>query len=123
MFYYPFDAMKPIPYWTIYFLSFCVGNLEALIFVFTDYLYISILSLTSMEFDILSEMISEINFENNEDAIKELKKFVKIHQQLIEVSEKLEKIFSLILFLEVYAFIASLCFFAFLIVVITWNIQ
>ncbi|XP_070504669.1 odorant receptor 4-like [Chironomus tepperi] len=68
------------------------------------------MQLLIMELDILGKTISKIRFENEEEEeVKVLKKLVKIHQELIEISEILEEIFSPILLINAFGSISSLC--------------
>lgn len=48
----------------------------------------------SLQFKILSQKIREINPSDNEDALEDLKTQIKVHQELADISEKIEKIFS-----------------------------
>lgn len=115
----PFELKNAFRYWSVFFVEGWLCQMSVWFLIATDFLYAGLMCLTSMEFDILAEMISDIDVENNEDAIKELKKFVKIHQELIEVTEKLEKIFSPILLINICTVIMMMCLAAFLAVVNT----
>lgn len=105
---WPFDTSNSIAFWLVYisncFIFFYMGST----FVFTDLLYASLMSLTSMQFDILAEKISEA-----EDAA-ELKKLVKVHQQLLEITNPLEEIFAPLLLVNILSMIAGQCCMAFL---------
>ena len=71
-----------------------------------------------MEFDILGQVISEIDMiDGEEEAIKELKKLVNVHQELIEVSEEISDIFSGLLLVNSFGSILILCSASFLAVV------
>lgn len=119
---YPFDVMKPIAYWLVFIFEFCEINFGAFLVLSTDLFYAELLCVLSMEFDILSQLIAEIDLEDgDENAIRELKKLVDIHQQLIEVAENLEEIFSRLLLANLLAFIFVLCIGAFLTVVKVFN--
>ena len=83
----------------------------------TDLLYSELVALTAMELQILGHKMSEIDPEDDQEkALDNLKKLVKVHEDLIEVTEKLEEIFSLILFMDLFGIIGmctSLAFLAF----------
>lgn len=115
-----FDQLQPVVYeivfifeaWFLYFFAcFVLG---------TDLLYANLIQILVMEFDNLGQVFGEINFDDGDkEAIKELKKLVNIHQELIEVAEKLEDIFSPILLMNSFASITALCTASFLSVVNT----
>ena len=72
----------------------------------------------NMEFDILGQVMSEIDpREDQEGAIKEMKNLIDIHQEFIGIAEKLQEIFSLILFVNIFGMIYLICGTAFLSVV------
>lgn len=75
----------------------------------TDLIFASLLQILSMELDILGQVISEINIADDKEAIKELKNLIDIHQELIEVSEKIEEIFSPLQLFNAFASIIVLC--------------
>ncbi len=62
----------------------------------TDHFYSDMLTMISMEFDILSSKVGKVK------ALDELKEFVKIHHRLIDASEKFNKIFSTFLFVNIF---------------------
>jgi hypothetical protein len=93
-----------------------------LIVIATDFIFICLTQILSMEFDILTQLISEIDMiEGEDEAAKELKKLLCVHQELIEVSEKLSDVFSVLLFINVFGSIVTLCTTSFLVVVIYIN--
>lgn len=84
----------------------------------TDLIFSCLMQILTMEFDILGQMMSEIDPTEGEDkAIKKLTKLVDIHQELIEVSEMLNEIFSPFQLMNVFCSIAALCSASFLVVV------
>ncbi|XP_070506810.1 putative odorant receptor 92a [Chironomus tepperi] len=88
--------------WTIIFVTFY--------YICTDMLFANMTQVLCMELDILGQIMSKIDPDKNEEeAIKELKKLVDIHQQLIEVSEKLQEIFSPLQLINAFGSIAALC--------------
>ncbi|XP_070502892.1 odorant receptor coreceptor-like [Chironomus tepperi] len=51
-----------------------------------------------MEFDMLRQIMSEIDpREDQKGAVKKMKELVEVHQELIEVTEKIENLFSFVL--------------------------
>jgi len=114
----PFDQFQPIVYVIMWILESWIIILSAVYTLCTDLLFASLVQILSMELDILSQIISEIDMaDGEEEAIKELKKLVDIHQQLIEVSGKLNEIFSPLLLINVFGSITTLCTACFLSVV------
>jgi len=105
----PFDQFIPVIYGLVNLIEawICIFGIFAILS--TDLLFASVMQILSMEFDILGQVISEINIENDEEAIKELKILVDIHQELIEASEKLEEIFSPLQLFNTFGSITALC--------------
>ncbi|CAG9806670.1 unnamed protein product [Chironomus riparius] len=114
-FFMPFEQNHPVPYMSINTLAL-VSHSSGLSFIFmTDLLYAELVALTAMELNIMGQMMSEIDpEENQEKALSELKKLVKVHEELISVSEKLQEVFSLILFMDLFGIIGMMCTLAFL---------
>jgi hypothetical protein len=79
-----------------------------MVLIIWDGLYAELMMITSMEFDNLAKKISEAK------SCEDLKKLIKIHQQLLEVTEKLEEIFSPLLLTNITTSISILCVAAFL---------
>lgn len=108
--YLPFDQFQPIVFQLIYIIQLWMIIFIIIHIFCTDMLFGNLMLILSMEFEILGQIISEINPANNEEeAVKELKKLVDIHQQLIEVSEKMEEIFSPLQLFNAFGSIAALC--------------
>lgn len=91
---YAFDAYQPVVYEILYFTISWTGFTLATIILSTDLLFCAIISLLSMQFRILAQNILEISHEKPKEALKELKQLIEIHQELIDLSLELEKIFS-----------------------------
>ncbi|KAL7039895.1 hypothetical protein ACKWTF_000166 [Chironomus riparius] len=114
----PFDQLQPIVYESIWII-------ESWLFLFTfvylicgDMLFYSLIQILAMELNILGQVISEIDMsEGEEAAIKELKKLIVIHDQLIQVSKKLNEMFCGLQFVNVFGSIIALCTASFLLVV------
>ena len=115
----PFDQLQPVVYALMWFLVSWNYAFSAHYIVCTYLLFSSLMQILAMEFDILSQIISEIDMTEGEDeAIKELKKLVDIHQELIDVSKKVNEIFSPLMLINTFGAIFSLCAACFLLVVI-----
>jgi len=114
-FFMPFEQNRPVPY-TLLNLVALVSHSSGLTFIcMTDFLYAELVALTVMELNILGHMMSEIDPEDDQQkALDDLKKLVKVHEDLIEVTEKLQEIFSLILFMDLFGIIGMMCTLAFL---------
>lgn len=114
----PFDQTQPVLYEVIYIAEFWITIYSVSFAICTDLLFACLMQILVMELKILGQIISEIDVTENEDeAIKELKKLIEIHQELIEVSEKLEQTFSPLLLINSLGVIVSLCTASFLSVV------
>lgn len=114
-FYMPFEQNHLVPY-TLLNLVAVISHSSGLTFIcMTDFLYAELVALTTMELNILGHMMSEIDPEDDQEkAIDDLKKLVKVHEDLIEVTEKLQKTFSFILFMDLFGIIGMMCTLAFL---------
>ncbi|KAL7025511.1 hypothetical protein ACKWTF_013503 [Chironomus riparius] len=76
----------------------------------TDLIFANLIQVSTMELDILSEKIKDVGLIDNEKiAIKELKNLIDIHQELIEVSEKLNEMFSPFQLINSFGSIVALC--------------
>ena len=114
----PFDQLQPVVYEVIWifeswalFITFCI-------YMCTDLIFAILTQILSMEFDILGQVISEIDMIDGEDeAIKELKKLIDIHQELINASEDISHIFSELLLINSCGAIVIICLSSFLSVV------
>ena len=105
----PFDQFISLIYGIINLIEAWICIFSVVVMLSTDLLFTSIMQILSMEFEILGQVISEINIENDEEAIREMKILVDIHQELIEASEKLEEIFSLLQLFYTFGSITALC--------------
>jgi len=117
-FHMPLDLLQPVVYELIWIIEVWLTNTAVFYIISTDLIFANLIQILTIEFDMLSQKISEIDsIENEEDAIKELKNLVDIHQDLVEISTKLEEIFSPLLLINAFGSITSLCFACFIIVV------
>ncbi|CAG9801763.1 unnamed protein product [Chironomus riparius] len=112
--YLPFDELQPIVYYIILIIDIWLIISSLVWIACTDLLFASLMQVLIMEFDILGQLISDIDMTYEIDAIKELKKIVDIHQELIIISEKLEEIFAPLEFINAFGSITALCTAAFL---------
>ncbi|KAG5667248.1 hypothetical protein PVAND_015238 [Polypedilum vanderplanki] len=76
-----------------------------------------------MELNNLGQILAEIDWDDEDEegelkAIEEIKKLAGIHQQLIEVTEELNKIFSPLMLFNVFGELVALCTSAFLLIII-----
>ena len=113
---FPFDQTQHGFYEIIYFYQAFITFIGSSFIIFNDMLFCSLLALTTMEFDIIADMISEINMER-ENAGKELKELIDIHQQLLEIVKMINEIFSPLFLINVFGVTIIACFSAFLCVV------
>ncbi|KAG5669096.1 hypothetical protein PVAND_016993 [Polypedilum vanderplanki] len=118
---YPFDQQQPIIYCMIYLLNFWLLMVLAFISSATDLLFASMTNVLSMEFDNLAQIISGIDWDDDdnheeaeEKAIEKLKILINVHNDLCDIAQNLNNIFSPLLLINMVASICSLCIFAFL---------
>ncbi|KAL7020234.1 hypothetical protein ACKWTF_011426 [Chironomus riparius] len=112
-----FNQLQPIVYEIIFITQVWTAFFGVCFVICSDLLYASTMQILILELDVLGQVISDINFDNGEEAINEFKKLVDIHQDLIEIAEHLEDIFSPILLINAFGSIMSLCTACFLAVV------
>ena len=113
-----FNQLLPIVYEVIFIIEVWIAIFGVCYLACSDLLYASTMQILVLELDILGQNISDISLNiREEDAIKELKKLIDIHQDLIEISENLEDIFSPILLINAFGSIVSICTACFLAVV------
>ncbi|CAG9806631.1 unnamed protein product [Chironomus riparius] len=116
--YVPFDYSNPLVFSLIYIFQSWILFVNLTGFLLVDMLYFGLMIVVSMEFDILRQIIGEIDpRENQQAAVKKMKELVEIHQELIEITEKLEDILSLILFVNIFGMVYLICETAFLSIV------
>lgn len=114
----PFDQWNPVSYSVIYLVSLWIGISCLILLTTVDSFFCNIMNVLCMEFEIVGQRLSEIDpLEDQMEAIKDIKKLVEIHQELIEVSEKLENIFSFFFLIDVFGIMALMGLESFLSVV------
>jgi len=99
-----FNQVQPFLYELI-----CIGEAWVIVFgvyfiLCCDFLYANLVQILVMEFEILGQIISEIDVDDGEEeeAVKKIKILVDIHQELIEVAEELNDIFSPIILINCF---------------------
>ncbi|KAL7031974.1 hypothetical protein ACKWTF_007188 [Chironomus riparius] len=113
-----FNQLRPVVFELIYIVEAWFIIFSVYYILGSDLLYANMVQILSMEFEILGQMIKDIDFNNNEEKVlMDHKRLVNIHQELIEVSEKLNEIFSPLILINAFASIAGLCSTSFLSVV------
>ncbi|CAG9806532.1 unnamed protein product [Chironomus riparius] len=106
----PFNQLQPVVYEVMWMLEGWIFMCTIFYIICTDLLFASLCEILAMEFDILGQAIRKIDMNEREnDAIMKLKKLVGIHQELIEVSKKLDEIFSPLLLINIFGSITTLC--------------
>ncbi|KAG5678380.1 hypothetical protein PVAND_008060 [Polypedilum vanderplanki] len=114
--YFPLNPYQPSLYPSFFFLQAFIVFMLAIITAATDVLYCSLVCLTSMEFDIMGQKINQLDPENDENAERKLQDIINRYNELTDISNELEDIFSFLLLNNVFAGIFMLCvcvFFAF----------
>ena len=113
--YMPFDHNQILSCMSLNIASLIMICFGLYILLLTDLLFAELLALTTLELNSLGHEISEINPKDNQkDAIQKLKEFVRIHDDLLEVATELEKVYSLILFIDIFGILTSMISFSFL---------
>ncbi|KAG5667250.1 hypothetical protein PVAND_015240 [Polypedilum vanderplanki] len=116
----PFDTIQSsLIFWPFYCTELWIVFYNILIVGGTDMLYATLTHLTTMELNNLGQIMAEINWDDEDEegelkAIEEIKKLAGIHQQLIEVTEELNDIFSPLMLVNVFGMLITLCIGAFL---------
>ncbi|KAL7026800.1 hypothetical protein ACKWTF_005171 [Chironomus riparius] len=116
--YLPFDYLQPLLYGFIYFIQLWIIVFVTFYYICTDMIFANLTQILCLELDILGQNMDEIDPADDEEvAMKELKKLVYIHQQLIEASENLNEVFSPLQLINAFGSIAALCTAIFLVMV------
>ncbi|KAG5669089.1 hypothetical protein PVAND_016986 [Polypedilum vanderplanki] len=120
--FYPFDQQQWFIYWPFYLIQSWLVTFTVYISNAMDLLYSSMTNVLVMEFENLSQIISEIDWDDDDNgeaeeaAMKELKILINVHNELCDIATELRKIFSPLMFFNVFASIVTLCVLAFLVV-------
>ncbi|KAG5673084.1 hypothetical protein PVAND_003159 [Polypedilum vanderplanki] len=112
--YFPFDPLQPLLYPIFISLQSWSVLFAALMLTATDSFFCSLICVTSMEFDVLAQKLSQIDPESDENAEKKLQEIIDGYNELTDIANELEKIFSPLLFVHIFAGIFQLCSTAFL---------
>ncbi|KAG5670218.1 hypothetical protein PVAND_000496 [Polypedilum vanderplanki] len=80
----------------------------------TDLVFCGLVCLTAMEFDVLAQKVSQLGSTDDENAENSLCKIIDGYNELIDIANQLEEIFSPILLVNVFASIILLCVCVFL---------
>lgn len=115
----PIEQFKISVYPFIYIIEAWIAYFAMQYVICTDMLFACIMEILVMEFKTLGQKFSEIKLDVPEKkAIQELKKLVNVHQELIEISDEIDEVFSPILLINAFGSITGLCTACFLSVVI-----
>ncbi|KAG5673083.1 hypothetical protein PVAND_003158 [Polypedilum vanderplanki] len=107
--YFPFDVMQPLLYMIFLILQSWSLCIAVLMVTTTDSLFYSLVCVTSMNFDILAHKLSQIEPENDENAEKKLQEIIDGYNELTDIANELEEIFSPLLFVHIFAGITHIC--------------
>ena len=91
-FYFPFDATQDYVYPIMYIYETWLCGKCAVEVLGSDLLFCNITSLVTMRLEMLRREIVEIDAVNHENSLESLKDFVKVHQNLKKIVDKLEKL-------------------------------
>lgn len=112
-FYFPFDATQDYVYPIMYFYETWLCGKCAVEVLGSDLLFCNITSLITMRLEMLRREIVEIDVENHEQSMESLKEFVKVHQHLKKIVDKLEELYSFSLLGDILASTIITCLAAF----------
>lgn len=112
-FYFPFDATQDYVYPIMYIYESWLCAKCAIEVLGSDLLFCNITSLITMRLEILKKEIIEIDVKNSEKSLERLKEFVRIHQHLMYVNDRLEELYSVSLLVDILASIIITCLAAF----------
>ncbi|KAL7028557.1 hypothetical protein ACKWTF_005894 [Chironomus riparius] len=112
-FYFPFDATQDYVYPIMYIYETWLCGKCAVEVLGSDLLFCNITSLITMRLELLRREIVEIDVENHEKSLESLKDFVKVHQHLKKIVDKLEKLYSFSLLGDILASTIITCLAAF----------
>lgn len=118
-----YDPFEPGIYESMYLFISWLGFTMAVTILATDLLFFSILTLVSMQFKILSRNIREIEVTEDGEHLEEIKTQVKVHQELIDLSAMIEKIYSPSFLMNVMTSSMIICLTGFQAFVIKFNFQ
>lgn len=101
---YWFDPFQPGIYESLYVLICWTGFTIAVTILATDLLFCSIITLLSIQFKMVSENIRDL-----QGDFEKLKDLIKAHQELVELSDMVEDIFSPSFLLNVFSSSFVIC--------------
>lgn len=112
-FYFPFDATQDYIYPIMYIYETWLCGKCAVEVLGSDLLFCNITSLITMRLEMLRDEIVQIDVEDQEKSLESLKDFVKVHQHLKIIVDKLEKLYSFSLLGDLLASTIITCLAAF----------
>lgn len=112
--YYPFDSLKHGTYEIVFIVFAWYFTMNFLVLISTDNLFTSLCMLICMGLHNLADSFAEINMKNEKEAIDQMKKLIKRHQEYLEIIRDFEVIFSIPLFINMIGIIGLICMTAFL---------
>jgi hypothetical protein len=109
----PFDPFKPVIYVHVTFwIEFFAYNFLVFLLACDSLLY-ALITVIAMEFDFLSSDLQSLKLPAKHERSKTIKNFVKRHDKLLELADRLQEIFALTF---LFSFVVSslvMCFIAF----------
>lgn len=113
-FYNPLGYERSGIFELLFVLIFCTFLLQTILILCTDFFFVVISQVISAEINNLTLQINETDLRNESEAIEKLKKIIKTHQEFLEIIKDVNEIFSIPLFVNVFAVILVICFCGFL---------
>lgn len=112
-----FDQYQPVVRELIFIVQTYLNVFGILFILCTDLIFGSLMQVLIMEFNILGQVMSEIDTIDPQEAITKMRTLLDIHQELIETSESLNEIFAPLQLVNAFCSIFALCTASFLAVV------
>jgi hypothetical protein len=117
--YFPLDPYQPMLYPIFFILQTWTMIALVLVLVATDVFFCGLIGTTSLEFEVVAQKITRIDPENDEHADRKMSEIIDTYNELIDVTNELEAIFSPLLLVNVFAGIFVVCATVFLLFVST----
>ncbi|KAG5670844.1 hypothetical protein PVAND_001078 [Polypedilum vanderplanki] len=113
--YFPLDPLQPLLYPIFFIIQSGDILCMALLSIAFDVLFCSLVCVVSMDFEVLAQKLSQIDPESDLNAEKNLQEIVENYNNLIDIANEIEGIFSPLLLLYIFGAIFILCASVFLV--------
>ncbi|KAG5670830.1 hypothetical protein PVAND_001065 [Polypedilum vanderplanki] len=107
--YFPLDPLQPLLYPIFFIIQSWIILLAFSIATSIGSFVCSLTCVTAMEFDVLAQKLSQIDRENDLNAEKKLKEIIDDYNELTDITDEIEEIFSSVLLINIFSGIFMLC--------------